>query len=437
MAGYAEAADVLEEALTVAGFPLSTVLAHPTPDGGSAALSVANTTPPAAAALALLARCKFLAGDYVRARAVLDIAVPAAEAAAHGEPSEALGLALRVSGNAFEKIGEYDAALGAFTRALAVRESLLGPAHPDVVAVRCNIAATLGAAGRLEASRAAYEAALALALRGSDANAPCVGVVRNGLALVQWRLGDVVSAADNFETALRIRTRAYGAEHPLCGATLNNLGLVQARARRYAEAVATTRRALAVRAAALGDKHLDVARSQHNLGSALEGLAAAGDAAADDATDVTVQSSASRYAEAAAAFAAAAATRRACFGGRDHALVVESLVALARSRLCAGDLTAATAAAIDARDAAARLASSAKSRGFEPGTSASASPPHFAVDLLDAPFFSDARYLADAGDDAGAADALRLGKAVLALVCGDEHATAAAACATTALTSRR
>jgi tetratricopeptide (TPR) repeat protein len=387
MAGYGDASSLLRLGLEGEG-----VNFH---DGASPSLQVGARF---AGALALLARATMLAGDYARAKTVLAVAIPAAEAAAAEGSSEPLGLALRVLGNTHEKLAEYESALAAYTHALRVRRALLGETHADVVAVHANIGYVLGCQLKLPEARAEYECALGLALRGGDPRAACVGVARNGLAFIQWRQGDCAAALPNFESALLIRQRAYGCEHPLCAATTNNIALVLCALARYEEAAHAARSAIALRVAALGPAHLDVARSQQNLGATLEEWSrhSAGEARA------------TRLREAAASYAEAAATRRAALRGADHAFVAASLVSMARVQLRLGECEAAGATVGEACAMQQRLW--AGKAGAEGGA------------LLAAPFLSDARDFEAAGKLREAAECAELGAELLQLASGEAGA---------------
>jgi tetratricopeptide (TPR) repeat protein len=384
MAGYDEASSLLRLGLEGEGVMLDGEASPPRPAGASCA-----------GALALLARAEMLTGNYARAKSVLKVAIPAAEEAAAAGAPEPLGLSLRVLGNTHEKLAEYEPAHAAYMRALQVRRSLLGEAHPDVVAVHANIGYVLGSQDKLSEARAEYELALALALRGGDPHAACVGVARNGLAFIQWRQGDCASALPNFEAALLIRQRAYGCDHPLCAATTNNIALVFCALGRYEESAHAARCAIALRVAALGSAHLDVARSQQNLGATLEEWGGRSEGEARVA----------RLREAAASYATAAATRRAALRGTDHAFVVASLVSVARVQLRLGEPEAAGVKAGEAYAMQLRL----QGAGGRPDGDT----------LLAASFLGDARDFEASGKLREAAEYAGLTAQLLQLACGE------------------
>lgn len=100
--------------------------------------------------------------------------------------------------------GDIDAALALQTEALAIRERILGPNHPDVAATLNNLAA-------LYAARDQYAAAEPLLVR-----------------------------------ALTIREQTLGADAPLTAQSMSNLALLYAAEGRYADAEPLHQRAVAV-----------------------------------------------------------------------------------------------------------------------------------------------------------------------------------------------
>ena len=120
--------------------------------------------------------------------------------------------------------GDLDAALAHSRRAVELRESLLGPEHPD-------LARSLNTLGNVALARGDHE----LALR-------CHG------------------------RALELRERAYGRDVPDVATSLKNLGDAQLAAGALAEALRSHGEALALRERLLGPAHPDVASALIDLG---------------------------------------------------------------------------------------------------------------------------------------------------------------------------
>jgi tetratricopeptide (TPR) repeat protein len=109
--------------------------------------------------------------------------------------AEALARALY--GSAYEEMGEAALAVKEFERALALREALLGPNHPDTITSRNELAVAYRLAGRPDAASRLYEQdpdlpshAAALAIRGAmllarNEPAEAESELREGLAVAQ------------------------------------------------------------------------------------------------------------------------------------------------------------------------------------------------------------------------------------------------------------
>jgi tetratricopeptide (TPR) repeat protein len=119
--------------------------------------------------------------------------------------------------------GRYQEAEPLYRRALALREKVLGPDHPDVATSLNNLAGLYDTQGRYKEAEPLYRRALAL-----------------------WE-------------------KVLGPEHPDVATALNNLGLLYYAQGRYPEAEPLYRRALALREKVLGPEHPDTARNLFHL----------------------------------------------------------------------------------------------------------------------------------------------------------------------------
>jgi CHAT domain-containing protein/tetratricopeptide (TPR) repeat protein len=169
-------------------------------------------------------------------------------------------------------LGEYPAATSLFDRALTIQERALGPRHP-LVARSLTAAATLAIdTGDLARAQALNERALAIREAALPPGDPAVAENLNGLGVILERRGDHAGAQAYHERALAIRERALGSAHPDVAASLNNLGNVRSAAGDYAAARALYERALGIRERTLGRDHPDVAASLNNLAIAVRDL---------------------------------------------------------------------------------------------------------------------------------------------------------------------
>jgi tetratricopeptide (TPR) repeat protein len=165
-----------------------------------------------------------------------------------------------------QMIGDYPGARPYYERALAIREKILGPEHPDTAQSLNNLASLLQAEGDLAGARPYFERALAVSEKGVGPEHPITAICLNNLASLLHDQGDLASARPYFERALMIREKFLGPEHPETARSMNNLaGLLQDQgdltgARPYFE------RALAVWEKVMGPEHPDTSRSLNNVG---------------------------------------------------------------------------------------------------------------------------------------------------------------------------
>ncbi len=162
--------------------------------------------------------------------------------------------------------GDLVEALADMTRALGIRESLLGPDHPLV-------ASSLNVLGSIHRSRNALDEALTVQTRALEirraalgAGHPAIGVAANDLGLLEQSRGRYAEALTHFTEALTIAEQAGGPDDLEVALVLNNLGRLHHLRGEYAEARRLLTRALEIREARLGKAHLDVAATLHNLG---------------------------------------------------------------------------------------------------------------------------------------------------------------------------
>jgi tetratricopeptide (TPR) repeat protein len=174
------------------------------------------------------------------------------------------------AGNYFRGRAAYSQARPLFERALAIREKVLDPDHPQTAASLNSLALLLDAQGDLAGARPLFERALAIREKALGPEHPDTAVSLNNLARLFQNQGDLVGAQPLLERALAINEKALGPEHPLTATGLNNLAdLLQAQGD-LAGARALLERALAIRETALGPEHPDTATSLSSLAGLLQ-----------------------------------------------------------------------------------------------------------------------------------------------------------------------
>ena len=154
-------------------------------------------------------------------------------------------------------------------RALVIREKVLGPEHPDTATSLGNLATVLHHQGDLAGARPLYERALAINEKALGPEHPGTATSLNNVASLLQDQGDLAAARPLFERALAIREKVLGPEHPDTAASLNSLANLLAAQGDLAAARPLLERALAINEKALGPEHPDTAISMSNLARVL------------------------------------------------------------------------------------------------------------------------------------------------------------------------
>jgi tetratricopeptide (TPR) repeat protein len=175
-------------------------------------------------------------------------------------------------GNLLQAMGKLAAARPYYERALAIREKALGPDHHDTAQSLNNLGGLLQAMGELAAARPYYEGALAIREKALGPDHPDTAVSLNNLGALLASIGELAAARPYYERALAIREKALGPDHPDTAVSLNNLGNLLQVMGKLAAARPYYERALAIREKALGPDHPDTALSLNNLGALLQAM---------------------------------------------------------------------------------------------------------------------------------------------------------------------
>jgi tetratricopeptide (TPR) repeat protein len=181
------------------------------------------------------------------------------------------GVVNHTLGCALGDLGEIDEARPLLERALAVREELRAPGHPEVILSRAELADLLVEFDELDSALGQLERALAdFGDRAYD---------RSGAAALRmfgWVLlkrGDE-SALSESKKALEVTMGVCGVDHPDTVAGRIGFAAALDDAGKLEEALSELEEALAVATAARGDEHPQVAVAHSNLGSVLRSLGA-------------------------------------------------------------------------------------------------------------------------------------------------------------------
>ena len=165
--------------------------------------------------------------------------------------------------------GDLAGARPLFERALAIREKVLGPEHPDTATSLSNLAGLLRDQGDLAGARPLHERALAIREKVQGPEHRETGTSVNDLAVVLQAQGDLAGARPLYERALAINEKALGPEHPGTATSVNNVASLLQDQGDFAGARPLLERALAISEKALGPEHPDTAASLNSLANLL------------------------------------------------------------------------------------------------------------------------------------------------------------------------
>jgi tetratricopeptide (TPR) repeat protein len=204
-----------------------------------------------------------------RALAPHALAVLKLEPAKERDQLRAASLGAKI-GLYFSQMARYAEARQLSERALAIKEKVLGPEHPDTARSLNNLADVLQARGDLAAARPLHERALAIKEKVLGPEHPDTATSLNNLAHVLQAQGDLAAARPLHERALAISEKALGPEHRDTARSLHNLASLLQNRGDLAAARPLFERALAIFMKALGPEHPDTARSLNKLASLLQ-----------------------------------------------------------------------------------------------------------------------------------------------------------------------
>ncbi len=165
-----------------------------------------------------------------------------------------------------QRAGRYDEALSLISRALEIREKILGPDHSDLASTinfQANLYYSKGVYAHAESL---YQRALEIREKALGQDHPHVASSLNNLANVLIDRGEYAKAEPMHLRSLEIWEKALGAEHLGVADALNNLALLYDEMGDYAKAEPMHQRALRIREKNLGMDHIDVGESLNNLG---------------------------------------------------------------------------------------------------------------------------------------------------------------------------
>ena len=161
--------------------------------------------------------------------------------------------------------GRYQQAIPLAQRALAIREKVLGPEHPDTATSLNNLAGLYRDTGAYTKAEPLYSRALAIREKVLGPEHPDTATSLNNLAELYRATGAYTKSEPLYSRALAIREKVLGPEHPDTATSLNNLAGLYVTTGAYEKAEPLYSRALAIREKVLGPEHPDTTTPLNNL----------------------------------------------------------------------------------------------------------------------------------------------------------------------------
>jgi serine/threonine protein kinase/tetratricopeptide (TPR) repeat protein len=153
--------------------------------------------------------------------------------------------------------------------ALALRQQVHGPEHPEVAEAMGLLASALQGRQRFDEAEQMYRAAAALDAKLGISNQPSAVTRLAGLAVLLERTGRRDEAEKLHRQSLALARTAYGTEHPALATIVFNLGNLMRQTDRSAEAEPFLREALAIDRKLFGNEHPSVGSDLNVLGLVL------------------------------------------------------------------------------------------------------------------------------------------------------------------------
>ncbi len=212
-----------------------------------------------------------LAGEYLRERARFSDAEPflvralALWESEVGPAHPEVSMSLSKLAVLFRAQGRYVEAEPLYLRAITILEDLLGADHPNVAIRVSNLAVLYQMQGRYADAEPLFLRAMAIREAALGPGHPDMAISVNKLGVLYRDQGRYDEAEPLFIHALQVREAVLGMDHPDVTVTLNHLALLYRAQGRYSEARHMVERSLELRERVLGLDHPDVASCLNNL----------------------------------------------------------------------------------------------------------------------------------------------------------------------------
>ena len=163
--------------------------------------------------------------------------------------------------------GNYPKALEFHTKALNIREKVLGKDHPDTANSYNNIGLVYSDMGNYSKALEFYTKALNIYEKVLGKDHPSTAVGYNNIGYLYSDMGDYPKALEFYTKALSIREKVLGKDHSDTANSYNNIGSVYNKIGDHPKALEFFTKALNIEEKVLGKDHPDTALSYNNIGS--------------------------------------------------------------------------------------------------------------------------------------------------------------------------
>ena len=169
-------------------------------------------------------------------------------------------------------MGDYAKALEFHTKALSIKEKVLGKDHPGTANSYNNIGYVYGNMGDYAKALEFHTKALDIHEKVLGKDHPDTATSYNDIGSVYSDMGNYSKALEFYTKALNIYEKVLGKDHPYTATSYNHVGLVYSDMGDYPKALEFYTKALDIREKVLGKDHPDTASSYNNIGSVYSGM---------------------------------------------------------------------------------------------------------------------------------------------------------------------
>ena len=175
---------------------------------------------------------------------------------------------LSQSGYLFGSLGNYHRQLAFFQKALAIREKILPPNHPDLATSYNNVGYAFGKLGDHQKQLEFYQKALDIREQALPPDHPDLALSYSNVGFAWGKLGDYQKKLEFCQKALVIREKVLPPDHPDLAISYNNIGSAWGKLGNHQKQLDYLQKALVIWEKILPPDHPDLATGYNNIGGA-------------------------------------------------------------------------------------------------------------------------------------------------------------------------